>query len=267
MRKFVRFRSARPQGPWDSVPPKRQLVTVWTVVAAAAAGGMLGYVLFDLVLPATDDQVSAVHVTTTSAEPVSGQASVIDGDTLEVHGTRVRLYGIDAPESGQLCVVEAREVRCGQQAALALSDRIGWATVNCVPRDIDRYGRTVAVCSVGGDDLNAWMVSQGWAMAYRQYSSDYVQQEIAASQAKAGIWAGQFVAPWDWRRGERMPADTSQRPGDCTIKGNISSKGERIYHVPGGQYYSRTRISPDKGELWFCTEAEAQAAGWRRSKR
>lgn len=100
-----------------------------------------------------------------------GTASVIDGDTIEVHGVRIRMHGIDAPESRQECVrADGTSWRCGQQAALALSDRIGRATVRCEPRDHDRYGRVVAVCFKGAEDLDRWMVANGWAVAYRKYS-------------------------------------------------------------------------------------------------
>lgn len=96
-------------------------------------------------------------------------------------------------------------VRCGQQAALALSDRIGRRSVICVARDTDRYGRTIAVCSQDGIDLNAWMVAEGWAVAYRQYSRDYVLADTEARSAGRNIWSGTFVMPWDWRRGARSP--------------------------------------------------------------
>src|SRR3546814_11326968 len=92
------------------------------------------------------------------AYAIVGKASVIDGDTIEIHGTRIRLHGIDAPESDQLCVVRQQDVRCGQQAAIALYERIGRATVSCEPTDRDRYGRVVAVCRAHGEDLNASMV-------------------------------------------------------------------------------------------------------------
>ena len=76
------------------------------------------------------------------------------------------------------------------------------------------------------------------------------------------------MPPWEWWRGERLQAATvPDSAADCAIKGNVSSSGERIYHVPGGQYYERTKISTAKGERWFCTEAEAFAAGWRKAKR
>ena len=142
-----------------------------------------------------------------SSRLIVGRASVIDGDTIEILGTRIRLYGIDAPERDQLCVVEGNEFRCGQRASFALADKISTSTVMCKPKDHDRYGRVVAVCRSGGEDLNEWMVAQGWALAYRRYSRDYIQQEKQAAASKVGMWKGKFVAPWDWRRGVRTVAD------------------------------------------------------------
>ena len=105
---------------------------------------------------------------------IVGVAPVIDGDTIEIHGQRIRLFGIDAPESSQLCVRPTGERwRCGQRASFALADRIGRATVSCRARDLDRYGRVVAVCFKGNEDLNRWMVANGWAVAYKRYSVDY----------------------------------------------------------------------------------------------
>ena len=126
----------------------------------------------------------------------------------------------------------------------------------------------VAVCRAGGEDVNAWMVAQGWAFAYRQYSRRYLAEEMAAKAAERGIWRGDVVPPWDWRRGKRL-ADTGatlkRGSGRCKIKGNISKGGKRIYHLPGGRFYDQTRINTSQGERWFCSESEAQSAGWRRS--
>lgn len=140
-----------------------------------------------------------------NAEDITvGRASIVDGDTLDIHGQRFRLQGIDAPESRQFCEDESGEpYRCGQQAALALADFIGQANVACRHEAKDRYGRTVATCFKGDLDLNRWMVAQGYAMAYRRYSKEYVPDEDAARQAHRGIWRGNFQPPWEWRRSKK----------------------------------------------------------------
>ncbi|MGE3336141.1 MAG: thermonuclease family protein [Rhodospirillaceae bacterium] len=203
-----------------------------------------------------------------AAEQVTGAASVIDGDTIEIHGQRIRLHGIDAPESAQLCLdTDERSWHCGQRASLALADRIGRVPVACRRTDTDQYGRTIAVCFRRAEDLNAWMAAEGWAVAYRRYSEDYVVLEDEARAAGRNIWAGRFVMPWDWRRGARVVVQEAAagRPEGCNIKGNINSRGERIYHVPGGRWYEQTRIDESLGQRWFCSDDEALAAGWRRS--
>lgn len=133
-----------------------------------------------------------------------GRASVIDADTIEIHGQRVRLHGVDAPEKGQECFQpDGSPWRCGQKGALALADFIGESTVSCRPVDTDRYGRIVANCYVRGRDIEEWLVNEGWAMAYRRYSSDYIGAEQAAKNAKRGIWIGTVQPPWEWRRDRR----------------------------------------------------------------
>jgi endonuclease YncB( thermonuclease family) len=139
-----------------------------------------------------------------SAPAIQGTASVIDGDTIEIHGERIRLDAIDAPESSQLCIDAAgKRYRCGQKSAFALADMIGRSVVSCEPKGRDRYKRTIAVCFKGDINLNAWMVSQGWAVAFRKYGIDYISQEDEARLARRGIWAGSFEMPWDWRARKR----------------------------------------------------------------
>lgn len=206
------------------------------------------------------------------AIPANAQvARVIDGDTIDIAGERIRLHGIDAPESAQTCVADGATWPCGHRAATALVDLIAGSPVSCRARGKDKYGRTIAACTVRGESIEAWMVMNGWALAYRRYSRDYIAEETVARSARAGIWRGKFIKPWEWRQGKRLPpvqaATVSDSAGGCVIKGNISSSGEKIYHVPGGQYYDRTKINTAKGERLFCTGADAIAAGWRKSKR
>lgn len=131
---------------------------------------------------------------------IVGSASIIDGDTLEIHGVRIRLHGIDAPESGQTCTdPKGRAWRCGQQAALKISEKIGRSSVTCEGRTRDRYNRLVSVCYVGGQDINRWMVIEGWAASYRRYSSDYAHEEAVAISLRRNIWSGTFDLPWNWR--------------------------------------------------------------------
>ena len=209
----------------------------------------------------------------TTRAHLSGIARVLDGDTIEIGSDRVRLWGIDAPEGRQICLDGSRRWPCGRRAAQALAGRIDSRSVVCEERDHD--GRIIAVCRHGGRDINAWLVREGWALAYRRYSRAYVKEESAAKAAKRGLWRGEFVPPWDWRRGKRLHiADRDARHTAsrdrraCNIKGNIGrSNGRRIYYLPGDPVYAKTRISTSHGERWFCTESEARAAGWRRAGR
>ncbi|WP_296816558.1 thermonuclease family protein [Brevundimonas sp.] len=190
---------------------------------------------------------------------IAGPAEVIDGDTLRIGAERIRLHGIDAPEIDQRC----GETACGEVARYALSRMIGGETVACQGAERDRYRRLVAVCLVEGEDLGRWMVAQGWALAYRRYSSDYVAEEQEAEAAGLGLWSLEFVTPAEHRRADASSPPAPEQPPGCTIKGNINRDGERIYHLPGSPAYARTVIGTSEGERWFCSEEEARAAGWR----
>ncbi|MDE0408418.1 MAG: thermonuclease family protein [Alphaproteobacteria bacterium] len=210
-------------------------------------------------------------VSLAEAEVISGEARVIDGDTLSIAGRRIRLHGIDAPETRQTCRRHGRRWACGKAATRAMRRLVGRDPVRCEVRDRDRHGRAVAVCFAAGRDLQRELVRQGLALAYRRYSTRHVPEEDAARRERAGLWSGEFTEPWRWRREARERRRSVERrpqtaPGSCLIKGNISRNG-RIYHVPGGQHYDRTRIDASRGERWFCTEAGARAAGWRRAGR
>jgi endonuclease YncB( thermonuclease family) len=202
------------------------------------------------------------------ADTVRGTVSVTDGDTIRLGETRVRLHGIDALEIDQTCTRRDGAVwPCGRWARDALAARFGGRTAICEAADDTSYGRMVARCRVGGTDMGAWLVRQGVALAARRYSLDYVDAEKEALFAQRGIWAADFIPPAAFRAAVRAAADSAAAAaGSCVIKGNISANG-RIYHLPGQEHYDRTTIRPEAGERWFCTEAEARAAGWRRARR
>ena len=142
--------------------------------------------------------------------------------------------------------------------------------MTCTGHEVDQYGRLVGLCSAGGTELNRAMVSSGWATAFRRYSEDYVAEESRARSARAGLWDSDFQRPEDYRaeeRGDPAPVDVvrlaappSRSSSGCVIKGNKSRRGPWIYHLPGMPRYNETRA-----EEMFCSEAEAQAAGYRRA--
>lgn len=151
-------------------------------------------------------------------DDMAGQASIIDGDTLEIHGTRIRLWGIDAPESSQLCRGEdSLQYRCGAKAANDLDAFIARRPVNCLPISLDQYGRTVATCSVGGADLGDWLVRNGLALDWPEYSKrKYGAAQREAEQAGRGIWVGSYVEPWLYR----VCIRASGSPTNCSDDAN-----------------------------------------------
>ena len=216
------------------------------------------------------------------AAPLSGIGRSIDGDSLMVGQQEVRLHGIDAPELTQTCTRKDESWACGSAARDQLAKLISGRQVSCVSLGVDRYGRTLGRCRVGETDLNRTMVATGYALAYRRYSTTYVSAEESANVAKRGLWSGTFELPSEIRhagedyrmaplsaepsgsRGRRIVLNSRSKPqpsANCRIKGNHSRRGEKIYHLPGRPYYQET-----VAEQIFCTEAEARAAGYRRSR-
>lgn len=194
-----------------------------------------------------------------------GRVSVVDADTIRLGGETVRLFGIDAPEVDQTCRRQDGTVwRCGAWARDEARRLFERRRAACAARERDRYGRIVATCTVEGRDMGEVLVSNGLARAYLRFSDRYAEVEKAAVVAGRGIFGSDMASP-EAHRAQAQPA-RQQPPGGCVIKGNISGNG-RIYHMPGQEHYDRTRIDTSRGERWFCTEAEAQAAGWRRARR
>ena len=134
---------------------------------------------------------------------ISGPAQVVDGDTLTVAGERIRLFGVDAPEARQMCERDGQPWRCGAEAGDALRGFLAGKPVSCTPLDRDRFGRVVACCAAAGQDVGAWLVSEGMAVAYTDFSWRYVPQELSARWNRRGLWAGEFVTPAEYRRGAR----------------------------------------------------------------
>ena len=136
---------------------------------------------------------------------LEGPATVVDADTFVVAGIRVRLIGIDAPEASQSCQAEEREWPCGQAATSAVEDLVGTGSVACDVYGHDRWNRALAVCFQDDIDLNAEIVRQGWAVAWYPGTGavvgpDYADAQEEAELKAAGIWQGEFLDPWAWRR-------------------------------------------------------------------
>ena len=226
---------------------------------------------------------AAVH-----AADIVGLAKIRDGDQVQIGTSRIRLGGIDAPSVDQLCLNNNGDRwTCGVAARDELARHVDNKSWTCHPRQTDRRGRIVARCEVEGEDIQKWLVQSGWAMAYSRFSHDYDADEKSARDAKAGMWQGAFIAPWDWRvrnkktaiLGATKPPDSANAillasasgpvapSPDCTIKGNVNRAGECIYHRPTSRWYAQIQMRISKGTRWFCSVEEAEQAGCRETRR
>jgi endonuclease YncB( thermonuclease family) len=214
-----------------------------------------------------------------SAQVIEGTATVIDGDTIDMTGTRIRLAYIDAPEAQQTCNREGADWACGAAATEALAAILDGQSVSCTVIDTDVYGRNVAQCRTRVFTLGREMVRRGMAIALENAPHEYGEASEVAQRLNYGLWASTFELPVDWRatNPQTSPRVVQSQPQSqptqpqrervyrnefgCAIKGNRSRRGDWIYHLPGRPYYNETRP-----EELFCTETEARAAGYRRSK-
>jgi endonuclease YncB( thermonuclease family) len=231
--------------------------------------------------------LALIHSPVFGAE-ISGYPRIVDGDTVEIAQTKIRLSGIDAPETDQVCLdAKGKKWACGIAARDELIQHSNGQHWECTTTGTDQYGRFLANCFIEGEDVGAWMVRSGWALSFVRYSHAYGADEVAAREAHAGLWSGAFIAPWDWRHRNKstvilgaasVPVNAqaillgaisaSEAPSpECVIKGNMNRKGERIYHLPGQLNYAQINMTKGLGERWFCTETEADAAGWRKAVR
>jgi len=222
------------------------------------------------------------------AADVSGIPKIREGHQIQIGNARIRLGGIDAPAVDQLCLNTSGERwTCGVAARDELIRYAGNKSWTCHVSQTERRGREIARCEVDGEDIQKWMVRNGWALSYTRYSHDYDADEKAAREAKAGMWQGSFIAPWDWRvrnkktaiLGAAKPPENSHAillasasgpvapSPECTIKGNVNRSGECIYHQPSSRWYSQIKMQISKGTRWFCSVDEAEAAGCRETRR
>ncbi len=223
------------------------------------------------------------------AADITGVPKIREGDHIQIGNTRIRLGGIDAPSVDQLCLnTQGERWTCGVAARDELIKHADNKSWTCHTRQVaDRRGRTVARCEVDGEDIQKWMVRNGWALAYARFSHDYDADEKAAREAKAGMWQGAFIAPWDWRiRNKKTTVLGATKPPpsanaillasasgavapspDCTIKGNVNRSGECIYHKPTSRWYAQIKMHISKGTRWFCSVDDAEAAGCRETRR
>ena len=223
------------------------------------------------------------------AADITGVPKIREGDHVQIGPTKIRLGGIDAPSVDQLCLNNKGDRwTCGVAARDELIKYAGNKSWTCHQRQAaDRHGRIVARCEVDGEDIQKWMVRSGWALSFARVSHDYDADEKAAREAKAGMWQGAFIAPWDWRVRNKKTAilGAAKAPAnahaillasasgpvapspDCTIKGNVNSSGECIYHKPTSRWYAQIKMQISKGTRWFCSVEDAEAAGCRETRR
>lgn len=192
----------------------------------------------------------------------AGEVSVIDGDTLQIGGKVVNLYGIDAPELGQLCYHDGNWNKCGQAAAFELKKLIEFdGPPVCKPAP---QNRNQVVCRASGRDLALTLLHAGYAVAATGSGDLYRLAEKSAREGNLGLWHMALVSPWDWRHGRRMTGGEAAAERSCPIKAVIAADGARLYYVPTDRAYQKIDVETSKGDRRFCSDAEARTAGWRR---
>jgi endonuclease YncB( thermonuclease family) len=208
---------------------------------------------------------------TFSSQSSGEHLQVIDGDTLQVGGDVIQLYGIDAPELGQLCDSNGRLWHCGMEAALALNKllTLNRSSLRCSPWSNEVQSATAPtrapqVCEVGDQDVAVLTLHTGNSLALPGAFPDYVEAERQAREGGVGIWHSDFVVPWKWRAGAQSPSRRSDSSRECSIKGVFDVDGQGRYFVPTDVEYAALTIDPDQGEKMFCSDDEARLAGWRR---
>ena len=137
------------------------------------------------------------------AKVINGKPKIIDGDTIHIKNYKIRLHGIDAPEIKQTCKIDSEEWNCGKQSTKELKKLINHQNVECIINDVDIYNRYIAICTIDDININQWMVKNGWAVAYRYYSTDYIVEEEYAQDNQLGIWKSEFLNPYQFRKNNK----------------------------------------------------------------
>jgi len=150
-----------------------------------------------------------MSINVTYAETIYGNAKVIDGDTIRINKDKVRLHGIDAPEKKQICqrnfltvtfITFEKNYQCGLMSMHKLEKLIENKNIKCLIRGKDIYKRKIGTCYKNKININSWMVRNGYAVAYKKYSTKYSIFEEEAKENKLGLWQGEFEMPWEWRK-------------------------------------------------------------------
>ena len=224
---------------------------------------------------------------TARAADITGVPKIQTADQISINNIRIKLAGIDAPALQQLCLdAKGAPWKCGIAAHDALAGFVGNKPWTCHLMRLDRRARTLAKCTVDGEDIHKWLVTNGWALAFRG-AHTYEAEQKQAQTAGAGLWQGAFFAPADWRvRKKHAPILGAARPKEnvrrlllasasgplppspaCRIKGNVNTSGQCIYHLPTSRWYAQIKMKVSKGTRWFCSVEDAEDAGCRETRR
>lgn len=221
-----------------------------------------------------------------NATELVGVPEITDADTVIIAGEKVRILDMDAPETDQFCLDSKGDAwNCGIAARDALAKRVGSRSWECAGTVHDTFRRLLVSCVVDNVNISQWMVRAGWALSptHKGYSHRFDGDQELARGENVGLWAGAFIAPWDWRRrncktlvygAAAVPIDAQKKlcgspseplvPG-CSIKANFR-RDACIYHLEGGLSYGKMDMAK-AGRRWFCSTIEAEAAGCRRAAR
>ena len=191
--------------------------------------------------------------------------AVIDGDTLDIAGQIVQLYGIDAPELGQRCLHDGVWEKCGQNAAFELKKliEIGFLPMVCRQPDPGDESDAARVCLIGHKDIGFVLLETGYVLTTPDARLGYKDTEGQARESHLGVWHSDFVHPLEWRKGKRLDGEIEAENNSCPIKAITKADGERVYLVPTDENYELIAVSQSNGDRYFCSDEEARVEGWR----